>query len=101
MQPGGDSHAVFDSKGQRLSDDLANELSESMWSTIVEAFKYSDEHASTIDPQDQSIRLLRREAFEEVRRTLATLELALNEAKSWGPFVGDPIEMAISEVLLS
>lgn len=90
MEPD-DSHAVFDSKGQRLPDPLANELSDSMWSTIVEAFKHSDEHSSDIDPQvslyDYFVETLSKK-FEDPRK----LELALNEAKSWGPFVGDPVE---------
>ena len=90
MEPG-DGHAVFDSNGQRLPDDLANELSDSMWSTIVEAFKHSDEHSSTINPQ-LSLYDYFAEKLSKKFKDPHKLELALNEAKSWGPFVGDPIE---------
>ena len=86
-----ESSASFDSSGQRLPSALASELFESMWSTVLAAFKHSDEHSSTIDPQtslyDYFVEILSKKIKDPDK-----LELALNEAKSWGPFVGDPIE---------
>ena len=83
--------AVFNSRGQRLRSDLAGELSGSMWSTILAAFTYSDENSATIDPQtslyDYFVETLSKKITDPTK-----LELALDEVKAWGPFVGDPVE---------
>lgn len=46
--------AVFDSKGNRLGDDLASKISETVWSIVQKAFRYSDENCTTI-PSSKSL----------------------------------------------
>lgn len=90
LDPEEDS-VVFDSKGNRLPSSVAHDLSQSMWSTIVSAFEHSDENSSTIDPQlslyDYFKQVLSRKIHDPDR-----LQLALDEARMWGPVIGDPIE---------
>ena len=90
MEPS-EGSAVFDSQGKRVADDIARELSAEMWGVIVEAFKYSDENSESIDAET-SLWDYFVSTLEKRIKDPETLRLALDQAKSWGPFVGDPVE---------
>lgn len=83
--------AVFDSEGNRIDDDLASELSETVWGTVTKAFKYSDENSAQID-KSKSLMDYFREQSPKFEKDLQKQALLLEQAHMWGAFVGEPIE---------
>ena len=70
------------------------ELSENMWSIVVEAFKYSAKYSSTIDPKYSLY-----DFFEEKVKDLypkhdqnRQRNLILQMAELWGAFVGSSVK---------
>ena len=86
-----EENIIFDSKGDKKTIEESNELSAKMWGLIVDAFKHSDEHSSSIDPAISLHDYFNQRLSSEIgdRRKLQD---ALNESRMWGPFVGDSIE---------
>ncbi|KAK6385871.1 hypothetical protein LTS17_001443 [Exophiala oligosperma] len=85
--------ALYDSNGHRRSDDEAVSLSEKVWEMVVDAFKYSDENSTSIDPQ----RSLFEHFSEQIDKANPKVDAKrktdlLAEAQMWGPFVGDSVE---------
>jgi hypothetical protein len=87
----GERRAVFDSKGKRLDDDLATEMSDTVWATIVKAFQFSDENCAEI-PASKSLLDFFREEIPKIEKDPIKQALILEEAHMWGFFVGDSIE---------
>lgn len=83
--------AIIDSRGNRLEDGLASELSEAVWGNIVKAFQYSDENAAQID-KSKSLMDYFREQIPKVEKDAEKQSLMLEQAYMWGAFVGDSIE---------
>ncbi|EHY53593.1 hypothetical protein ABEF92_004743 [Exophiala dermatitidis] len=84
--------ALFDTGGTRRPDAEAVELSGKIWEFVVDAFKYSDEHSATIDPQTSLFdyfksRISKMKGVDDRKR-----QDLLHEGQMWGPFVGDPVE---------
>ncbi|KAL2405793.1 hypothetical protein ABEF95_003928 [Exophiala dermatitidis] len=84
--------ALFDTEGARRPDAEAVELSGKIWELVVDAFKYSDEHSATIDPQMSLFdyfksRISKMKGLDDRKR-----QDLLHEGQMWGPFVGDPVE---------
>lgn len=82
--------AIIDTEGNRLDDDLASEISETVWATIVKAFKYSDETSTDID-KSKSLMDYFREEIPKIEKDPKKQSLILEEANMWGAFVGDSI----------
>ncbi|RVX72118.1 hypothetical protein B0A52_04716 [Exophiala mesophila] len=83
--------ALFDTQGRRRPDTQATQLSATIWGMVIDAFKHSDEHTDTIDPNTS--------LYDHFRTVLAKQSLPkdeeydlLRESEMWGPFVGDPIQ---------
>ena len=83
--------AIIDSKGNRIADDLASELSEIVWGIIVNAFRFSDEKSAEID-KSKSLMDYFREEVPQVEKDPEKQSLILEEAHMWGAIVGDTIE---------
>jgi hypothetical protein len=83
--------AVFDSKGNRLDDDLASKLSETVWAIVQKAFRYSDENCTTI-PSSKSLMDFFKEQIPKFEKDPKKQSLILQEAHMWGSFVGDSVE---------
>ena len=83
--------AIIDSRGNRLEDDLASELSKIVWGIIVTAFQYSDENSAEID-KSKSLMDYFREQVPKIEKDPEKQSLILEEAHMWGAFVGDSIE---------
>lgn len=93
-----DPGTVFDGNGTQLKQDVAQWLSETMWSVVVDAFKYSDQNSNIVGAGQSLMK------FYEIR--IAALSppdfftadwtelqsLLLGMARTWGAYVGDPIE---------
>lgn len=83
--------SIFDSSGHRLPHDLAEEISENMWSTIASAFEYSNKNSTEIDRQTSLYDYMVSTCTAQVTDR-EKLQLIFNESQTWGGFVGDPIE---------
>lgn len=62
-----------------------------MWSTIEEAFQYSNQYKDTISP-DRSLFDFFREKIEKTDFSLTEKEACAETCKLWGAYVGDPID---------
>ena len=89
--------SVVDALGKYLSDKEATENTEIVWSIIVQAMKYSNEHSATIDPK-KSLYNFFEEAVEkqfldineeEAKQKRQTI---LQMSEMWGAFVGSEIQ---------
>ena len=87
----GEENLLFDTDGKKLSDEVSKDLSSRMWGMIVDAFKYSDEHSSAIQPKTSLYDYFKDRLSKEVNDDQRRRD-ALNECRMWGPFIGDPIE---------
>lgn len=86
-----DADNLFDEHGKPVKNPA--EVSEKFWATIMKAFRYSEKHSVTIDPQ----RSLWDFFLEETAQMSKTTEereqakLILQFAEMWGAFIGTPI----------
>ena len=81
---------VFDAEGQRRTPEESAEMSSTMWELIVNAFKYSDQNTKDIEPKTSLYDYFKRELSKR-DYSQSKLRNALNEARMWGPFIGEPI----------
>ena len=86
-----DRQAVIDSAGHRMDDANATAYSETVWEIVAQAFKYSDEYSSSIDPQRSLMDYFKQEVAKRESDPAKVAEM-LKMAQRWGAFVGDPIE---------
>lgn len=86
-----ENQALFDSGGMRRLDSEAIELSSKIWEMVVDAFKHSDEHSATIDPQVSLFEFFKSNLSNEGLDRRKQEDL-LHEAQMWGPFVGDSVK---------
>lgn len=77
--------------GALVDADLATKASEFMWTTIEQAFEYSNKHGESI-PADRSLFDFFQEKVQQTGLSPAEQALYLDVCKLWGAYVGDPIE---------
>ncbi|KAJ5601726.1 hypothetical protein N7510_011260 [Penicillium lagena] len=77
--------------GAVVDADLATKASEFMWTTIEQAFEYSNKHGESI-PAGRSLFNFFQEKVQQTGFSPAEQELCLDACKLWGAYVGDPIE---------
>ncbi|KAL2836086.1 hypothetical protein BJY01DRAFT_252139 [Aspergillus pseudoustus] len=85
------AQAIFSPAGKLLDEPLTAKISEFLWSTIEEAFKYSNSHKDSI-PVDKSLLDFFRERVEETEFSAEEKGLCIESCRLWGAYVGDPIE---------
>lgn len=83
---------IFGEDGKILPD--GDHLSDKMWGIIVQAFKYSAEHTSTIDPgrslHDFFVEKV-AEAFPDEKGQEYQRKIVMQMSELWGGFVGSPV----------
>lgn len=77
--------------GQFVKEEQATKAAEFVWSTIEEAFEYSNKHGDNVPPE-QSLFDYIREKLEKTDFSDEEKKLCLDSCKLWGAYVGDPIE---------
>lgn len=77
--------------GHLLDDALVTKLSEFMWTTIEEAFEYSNSHGEDIPPE-RSLYDFFKAKVEQSPYSQAEQQLCLDACQLWGAYVGDPIQ---------
>lgn len=82
---------LFSRDGQLVSEDVASKISEFMWTTIGEAFEYSNAHGDTIPPE-RSLFDYFQEKLEQTQFSQTEKQMCLDSCRLWGAYVGDPIE---------
>ncbi|KAL4864671.1 hypothetical protein BDV12DRAFT_175877 [Aspergillus spectabilis] len=79
------------SDGKHLDEGVATRISEFLWSTIEEAFRYSNTHKDEI-PAERSLLDFICERLEETEMSAEGKSLCVESCRLWGAYVGDPIE---------
>lgn len=82
---------VYSKDGKLLDDEIATKLSDFMWTTIDDAFEYSNKYKDTIPP-DRSLFDFFLEKIEATDFSPAEKDACLETCKLWGAYVGDPID---------
>jgi len=83
--------SLFDQSGHLMNPGVAKEHYDVMWGIIAGAFKYSKEHCASI-PSTESLMDHFRTKVQEMQMDQVSSNLVLAMARSWGDFVGEPIE---------
>ena len=74
-----------------MGGEKANAISELVWGTIADAFKYSNDDSSAI-PSNKSLKDFFVEKLDQKDLSKTDKKLVLQMAEMWGAFVGDPWE---------
>lgn len=77
--------------GHVIGDELATKASEFMWTTIEQAFEYSNSHGESISP-DRSLYDFFQEKVEQSGFSSEEKQLCLDACQLWGAYVGDPVQ---------
>jgi hypothetical protein len=86
-----DSTCVYNSHGHPLGKEEAAAGLERLWDLIDDAFKYSNEKCSDIQP-NTSLKDFFLARLAELASSPEEQELILMLAEMWGSFIGDPWE---------
>lgn len=82
---------VYDQSGQLMAVEVAKKHYDIMWSIIADAFKYSKEEDSSITSEESLADYFAKKIKSmDLDETSSKLVLAM--ARTWGDFVGEPIE---------
>lgn len=82
---------VFSKDGKLLDRETTTKLSDFLWTTIEDAFEYSNKHKDTI-PSDRSLLDFFLEMIEGADFSPAEKEACIETCKLWGAYVGDSVE---------
>lgn len=82
---------AFSKDGKLLDRESTTRLSEFLWTTVDDAFQYSNKHKDTIPP-DRSLFDFFLEKIEVAGFSPAEKEACIESCRLWGAYVGDPIE---------
>lgn len=83
--------SVYSSDGKLLDNKFVTKISEFLWTTIGEAFQYSNEHKDTISP-DRSLLDFFRERVEDSGFMPVEKAACMEYCKLWGAYVGESVE---------
>jgi hypothetical protein len=89
--PEGGEHVLFSQKGHPIHDDVNAKVQEFVWTTISEAFEYSNRHGESI-PAEQSLHDFFRERVQQTKFSDEEKEICLDACKLWGAYVGDQVD---------
>ncbi|KAL3479179.1 hypothetical protein BJX99DRAFT_245014 [Aspergillus californicus] len=85
------NQVLFDHDGKQVEGALAAKVSEFLWATVEEAFKYSNSHKESI-PAEKSLLDFFYERVEETEFSEEEKRLCIETCRLWGAYVGDPVE---------
>lgn len=77
--------------GHLLDEALTTKMSEFMWTTIEQAFEYSNSNGKNIPPE-RSLFDFFQEKIEQTDFSNEERQLCLDACQLWGAYVGDPIQ---------
>ncbi|EAW09785.1 flavin monoamine oxidase family protein [Aspergillus clavatus NRRL 1] len=82
---------IFSRKGELIDEAVSTKISEFLWTTIDEAFQYSNKNKDVIPP-DESLLDFFKKKIEQTDFTAQEKELCIESCRLWGAYVGDSIE---------
>ncbi|KAL4810355.1 hypothetical protein BDV18DRAFT_130827 [Aspergillus unguis] len=82
---------VFGSDGSVVDEKVTAKISDALWTTIDEAFKYSNSYKDEI-PAEKSLLDFIRERLEKTSLIEEEKSMCIESARLWGAYVGDPID---------
>ncbi|KAL4945152.1 hypothetical protein BDV06DRAFT_219542 [Aspergillus oleicola] len=82
---------VLGSDGKIVDQTVTERVSDVLWTTIEEAFKYSNVHKEDI-PVEKSLLDFIREKMRESELNEQKKKMVIDSARLWGAYIGDPIE---------
>jgi hypothetical protein len=91
MHTWGEKFKVFGADGNLLGE--GREYNDAMWKIIAQAFKYSAQNTSTINPNESLKDFFEKKLLEEFpgQADLDKKEILMQMAELWGAFVGSPV----------
>lgn len=91
FDPEGGQHVAFAPDGQPIHDDINSKVQDFVWTTISEAFEYSNRHGDSI-PAEKSLLDFFRERVQQTDFSAEEKSLCLDACKLWGTYVGDQVD---------
>lgn len=91
MQDFDSTPLVFSRDGHPLDHSVAAKASEFMWTTIEEAYKYSNTYKDSI-PAERSLLDFFQERVERTGFSVEEKEACLEFCRLWGSYIGDGVE---------
>ncbi|PYH45497.1 flavin monoamine oxidase family protein [Aspergillus saccharolyticus JOP 1030-1] len=85
------NQALIAPDGKPVSDEVAEKVSDVLWTIIAKAFKYSNTYKETI-PVDRSLFDYIKEQVGQTDLSEQEKALCIESSKMWGAYVGDSIE---------
>lgn len=82
---------IFSRDGKLVDEVTSTKISEFLWSTIDDAFGYSNAHKDSIPP-DRSLLDFFKERVSKTGLSPEEKELCIETCKMWGAYVGDSTE---------
>ncbi|KAJ5668758.1 hypothetical protein N7462_009828 [Penicillium macrosclerotiorum] len=82
---------IFSRDGSRLSEEVARQVEEFVWTTISEAFEYSSQQGDLI-PADRSLYDFFQEKVQQTAFSAEVQQYCLHACRLWGAYVGDGAE---------
>ncbi|CAG8887920.1 unnamed protein product [Penicillium egyptiacum] len=89
--PEGGRHTTYSRDGHPITDEVATKVQDFVWTTIAEAFKYSNDHGESI-PAERSLFDFFRERVLQTDFSDEEKQLCLEACRLWGAYVGDQVD---------
>jgi monoamine oxidase len=91
MHTWGEALQVFGENGNLLKD--GKEISDVMWKIIAQAFRYSSQNTSTVDPNESLKDFFEKKILEELSedRDSDKKKILMQMTELWGAYVGSPV----------
>lgn len=86
--PEGGRHISYSRDGHPINDEVNAKVQEFVWTTIAEAFKYSNHHGESI-PIETSLFDFFGERVQQTNFSDEEKQLCLDTCRLWGAYVGD------------
>ncbi|CAI7580175.1 unnamed protein product [Penicillium glandicola] len=89
--PEGEEHVSYSRDGHLINDEVNAKVQDFVWTTIAEAFKYSNLHGESI-PAEQSLFDFFRERVQQTKFSDKEKQHSLDACRLWGAYVGDQVD---------
>ncbi|KXG48766.1 Amine oxidase [Penicillium griseofulvum] len=89
--PEGGRHITYSRDGHPINDEVSAKVQDFVWTTIAEAFKYSNHHGQSI-PAERSLFDFFRDRVQQTNFSDEEKQHCLDACKLWGGYVGDQID---------
>ncbi|KAJ5774040.1 hypothetical protein N7457_008936 [Penicillium paradoxum] len=85
------SHMAFSTEGHRIAPEVNAKVQDFVWTTIAEAFEYSNRHGDNI-PAERSLFDFFSERIQQKDFSDEEKHLCLDACKFWGAYVGEQVD---------